>query len=34
MPLYFEPDPCLKLSSPSIIVPPPATQEKRECADE
>jgi hypothetical protein len=34
MPLYFEPDPCLKRSSSSVIIPPSATQEKREHADE
>jgi hypothetical protein len=34
MHLYFEPDPCLKLSSPSVIIPLSATQEKRGRADE
>jgi len=34
MPLYVERDPCLKLSSPSVMIPPSATQEKRGRADE
>jgi hypothetical protein len=34
MPIFFQPDPCLKLSLPSVIIPPSATHEKRQFADE
>jgi hypothetical protein len=33
MPLYSEPDPCLKLSVPSVIIPLPPTLEKHERAE-